>query len=116
MSDSVRSQRWQPTRLSVPGILQARVLEWGAIAFSEEQTLVFSKNVKLSISSNSPDYYLCYLNLLSPPHHKHFSPITLHIKHTSAEIQKGAVSILGEGDGTPLQYSCLEYPMDGGAW
>ena len=23
---------------------------------------------------------------------------------------------LGEGDGTPLQYSCLENPMDGGAW
>ena len=22
----------------------------------------------------------------------------------------------GEGDGTPLQYSCLENPMDGGAW
>ena len=22
----------------------------------------------------------------------------------------------GEGNGTPLQYSCLEYPMDGGAW
>ena len=22
----------------------------------------------------------------------------------------------GEGDGTPLQYSCLETPMDGGAW
>ena len=21
-----------------------------------------------------------------------------------------------EGDGTPLQYSCLENPMDGGAW
>ena len=25
-------------------------------------------------------------------------------------------SMLGEGDGTPLQYSCLENPMDGGAW
>ena len=24
--------------------------------------------------------------------------------------------IIGEGDGTPLQYSCLENPMDGGAW
>ena len=24
--------------------------------------------------------------------------------------------IFGEGDGTPLQYSCLENPMDGGAW
>ena len=26
------------------------------------------------------------------------------------------VSSAGEGNGTPLQYSCLEYPMDGGAW
>ena len=25
-------------------------------------------------------------------------------------------SIFREGDGTPLQYSCLENPMDGGAW
>ena len=23
---------------------------------------------------------------------------------------------LGEGNGTPLQFSCLENPMDGGAW
>ena len=23
---------------------------------------------------------------------------------------------LGEGNGTPLQYSCLENPMDGGVW
>ena len=24
--------------------------------------------------------------------------------------------VIGEVDGTPLQYSCLENPMDGGAW
>jgi len=24
--------------------------------------------------------------------------------------------VLGEGNGTPLQYSCLENPMGGGAW
>ena len=24
--------------------------------------------------------------------------------------------IIGDGDGTLLQYSCLENPMDGGAW
>ena len=24
--------------------------------------------------------------------------------------------MLGGGNGTPLQYSCLENPMDGGAW
>ena len=23
---------------------------------------------------------------------------------------------IGEGNGTPLQYTCLENPMDGGAW
>ena len=23
---------------------------------------------------------------------------------------------MGEGNGTPLQYSCLENPMDGGTW
>ena len=27
-----------------------------------------------------------------------------------------SVYLSGEGDGTPLQYSCLENPMDGGAW
>ena len=26
------------------------------------------------------------------------------------------LSNYGEGNGTPLQYSCLENPMDGGAW
>ena len=25
-------------------------------------------------------------------------------------------AFLGEGTGDPLQYSCLENPMDGGAW
>ena len=24
--------------------------------------------------------------------------------------------VIREGNGTPLQYSCLENPMDGGAW
>ena len=34
MSDSVRPHRRQPTRLPVPGNLQARTLEWVAISFS----------------------------------------------------------------------------------
>ena len=50
---------------SIHGIFQAKVLEWGAIAFSDKGLL------------------------LSPN---------------------------GEGNGIPLQYSCLENPMDGGAW
>ena len=34
-------------------------------------------------------------------------------------LEKGKAthfSILAEGGGTPLQYSCLENPTDGGAW
>ena len=34
MFDSVRPHRRQPTRLPIPGILQARTLEWVAISFS----------------------------------------------------------------------------------
>ena len=36
---------------------------------------------------------------------------------TKAQLNLGGTgSESGEGDGTPLQYSCLENPMDGGAW
>ena len=27
-----------------------------------------------------------------------------------------SLSLIGEGNGNPLQYSCLENPRDGGAW
>ena len=35
------------------------------------------------------------------------------IPHTSLQCD---LPVSGEGNGTPLQYSCLENPMDGGAW
>jgi len=35
--------------------------------------------------------------------------------HT-AQGEQASILTLGEGNGTPLQYSCLENPMDGGAW
>ena len=31
-------------------------------------------------------------------------------------FMKTQLFIVGEGDGTQLQYSCLESPMDGGGW
>ena len=31
-------------------------------------------------------------------------------------ISKALVQNMGESNGNPLQYSCLENPMDGGAW
>ena len=39
------------------------------------------------------------------------------LKLSIRKLMKIFVTIsYGEGSGTPLQYSCLENPMDGGAW
>ena len=34
----------------------------------------------------------------------------------SHAVVSDSLQSYGEGSGTPLQYSCLENPMDGGAW
>ena len=40
-----------------------------------------------------------------------------HEQDTNNRLYLGSLFPLsGEGDGTLLQYSCLENPMDGGAW
>ena len=135
MSDSVRPHRWKPTRLlrpwdspgkntgvgchfllqcmkvkseievaqpcltlrdpmdcslpgsSVHGIFQARVLEWGAIAFSKEKNIYTTQ-----------------------------IPLQYHTTQIHYELFNWLRRFPGEGSGTPLQYSCLENTMDGGAW
>ena len=39
----------------------------------------------------------------------------VHVEVVSARLNPSHGTI-GEGNGTPLQYSCLENPMDGGTW
>ena len=49
-------------------------------------------------------------------------PLTLCLKWVFYTSGEGVLSFehpysfFGEGNGTPLQYSWLENPMDGGAW
>ena len=40
--------------------------------------------------------------------------VTAEMKRES--LLKVSTFYVGEGNGNPLQYSCLENPMDGGAW
>ena len=62
---------------------------------------------------------------------KYFSEILSYLKGNIPGGSEGKVSVYnvgdlgsipgsgkfpGEGNGNPLQYSCLENPMDGGAW
>ena len=36
--------------------------------------------------------------------------------YAGQEVAQSQTFVIGEGNGTPLQYSCLENPMDRGAW
>ena len=36
--------------------------------------------------------------------------------HIKKLFKSAPVLSLGEGNGSPLQYSCLENPVDAGAW
>ena len=53
--------------------------------------------------------YLTLCNL------RNYSMLGLPVLHYLPEFAETYV-YCGEGNGTPLQYSCLENPMDGGAW
>ena len=40
----------------------------------------------------------------------------LHVHLSNYPVMLFLGMCVGEGSGTPLQYSCMENPMDGGAW
>ena len=42
--------------------------------------------------------------------------IVKNLQCWSKEFKVHSILLIGEGDGTPLQYSCLENPMNRGAW
>ena len=79
---------------SIHGIFQARVLEWGAIAFSihwdpSKHKKKFAGGSEVKVSA---------------------------YKVGDLGLTPGSGRSPGEGNGNPLQYSCLENPMNGGAW
>ena len=107
MSDSVRPQRQQPTRLPSPWDSPGKNTGVGC------HFLLQCMNVK----SESEVAQSC-LTLSNPMDgssvHGTFSPF--FEAFSSISILNIVVCIHGEGNGTPLQYSCLENPVDGGAW
>ena len=93
---------------SVHGIFQARLLEWAAISQIRHNYTYTTSFLSLSVlplshpsklSQRAKLGTLCYI---ATSH-------LLSISHT-------VVYIFGEGNGTPLQDSCLENPMARGAW
>ena len=88
-----------PPGSSVPGILQARILEWVAISFSLYAV------------------YIMHITRLDEAQ----AGIKTEVKAFASNLGDlgsipGSGRSPGEGNGNPLQYSCLENPMEGGAW
>ena len=114
-----------PPGSAVPGILQARTLEWVAISFSNgwkwkvkvkslSRVRLFATpwtaahQVPPSIGFSRQEYW-SGLPLSSPTKN---SGISINNVSPEPSIRKTA----GEVHGNLLQYSCLENPIDRGAW
>ena len=69
------------------------------------------ENIMLNEISQTQKEKYCMLHLYEVPRIGKF--ISTERK---AEITRDLGEGNGEGNGTPLQYSCLANPMDGGAW
>ena len=120
---------YSPPGSSVHGILQARILEW--VLFPSPGDLpdpgikprypTLQADALTSEPPGKPRPIYLYLLLL-------FTLLMLYLRiHCQTQSQEDlplfsyksfmALALLfGEGNGTPLQYSCLENPMDRGAW
>ena len=121
-----------PPGSSIHGILQARILERVAISYSRGSSQPRDRTCVSCISCISRRiFYHCGLKTQEWPARPLPLRICVWVKRAfpgGAEVKVSACSAgdlgsipgsgrsPGEGNGNPLQYSCLENPMDGGAW
>ena len=125
-----------PPGSPVPGILQARTLEWVAIFFSNAwKWKVKVKSLsRVRLLANPWTASRVQIQVLLPTSSQLWVFLCLSyliVGTTASGGSDGKVSTYnvgdlgsisgsgrssGEGNDYPLQYSCLENPMDGGAW
>ena len=121
MSDSVRPHRRSPPGSPVPGILQARTLEWVAISFSSEMAVWL-----FGLFASCPEFAPT-----APAYSYYQSLLVFFVLYVASLVADGKESACNAGDlgsipgfgrspgeenGSQLQYSCSENPMDRGAW
>ena len=96
-------RKWQPTPVLLPGEFHGRGA-WQATVHGVAKSQVWLSNY------HSLSLFCYYLSCPSLPF-----PGSRCLQCLNRN-QKGSGKEVGEGNGTPLQYSCLENPTDGGAW
>ena len=101
-----------PPDSSVHGSFQARVLEWGATAFSSSigRSKVYNVRGK---GNGTPLQHSC---LETPMDGGAWRAAVHGVEKSQTRLHfHFSLSCIGEGNGNPLQCSCLENPRDGGA-
>ena len=120
-----------PPVSSVHGILQARILEWVAMPSSRDLpnsgiepvspvALTLQVDPLLLSHWEIPRTIKAQANL-TPTFLPWSSLVAQRLKASACNAGDlgsipGSGISPGEGNGNPFQYSCLENPMDGGAW
>ena len=101
-------RKWQPTPVFLPGESQGRGLWWAAI-----YGVTQSRTRLKWLSSSSSSVYMSIPNSEFTP--SSFFP-SFSILLVCILFGFGSGRSPAEQNGHPLQYSCLEHPMDRGAW
>ena len=77
-------------------------------------TMWITTNWKILQQMGIPDHLTCLLKICMQVKKQQ---LELDVKQqTGSKLERSTSRLYGEGNGNPLQYSCLENPMDGGAW
>ena len=87
--------------------LQSSPLGWTSIQWSSKGVSIFQFMVFRQKAS--AEVHTCTFST-------HLGISLILIFKTTHQFYGGLWELVREGNGTPLQYSCLENPMDGGAW
>ena len=109
-----------PMDYTVHGILQARILEWAAFPFSRgssqprdrTQGSCIAGGFFTSWATREASVLVAQMNLWPGGSEGKVSAYNVG----DLGSIPGSGRSPGEGNGNPLQYSCLENSMDGGAW
>ena len=114
IGDAIQPSHHLSSPLLPPSIFPSISLPMSQFFTSGGQSIVVSASASV-LPMNIQDWFILgwtgWISMQSKGLSRVFSNTTVQ-KHQLF----GAQLSFGEGNGTPLQYSCLESPMDGGAW
>ena len=107
-------RKWQPTPVFLPGEIPGMGEPGGLRSMGSHRVGHYWSDLA-AVYSHIPKRRDRFGGMISNIclHYVNYKLVTILIQ---ASVIHTTAMAYGKGNGTPLQYSCLENPMDGGAW